>query len=53
MIAIGKKVNEIAERLCNSPKTIEAHVYNINKKLGTDSNAQLSDYCHRKKLLDP
>lgn len=51
LIAIGKKVDEIAERLFIAPKTVEAHVYNINKKLGTHSNAQLSDYAHRKKII--
>lgn len=51
LIGIGKKVIEIADRLFIAPKTVETHVYNINKKLGTDSNSQLSDYCHRKKLI--
>ncbi len=51
LIAIGKKVCEISERLFVAPKTVEAHVYNIHKKLGTDSNAQLSNYAHRKNLI--
>jgi len=51
MIAIGKKVIEIADRLCLAQKTVENHVYNMNKKLGTHSNSQLSNYAHRKKII--
>lgn len=51
MIAMGKKVVEMADRLCISPKTVENHVYNMNKKLGTNSNSQLSNYAHRKKII--
>lgn len=51
LIARGKRVLETADELCISPKTVEAHVYNINKKLGTNSNSQLTDYAHRKNLV--
>lgn len=47
LIVNGKKTVEIANELYISPKTVEAHVYNMLRKLGLHSNSQLVDYWYR------
>jgi DNA-binding NarL/FixJ family response regulator len=42
LLADGKNIREIAERLCISPKTVETHKYNILEKLGVESIADLT-----------
>jgi len=51
LIAIGKRVIEIADELCLSPKTVENHTNNMLRKLDFHSKSQLADYAHRKKLV--
>jgi DNA-binding NarL/FixJ family response regulator len=52
LLADGKTIKEIAERLCISPKTVETHKYNIMEKLGADSIADLTKIALRKKLIE-
>ena len=52
LLADGKSVREIAERLCISPKTVETHKYNIMEKLGVDSIAAFTKIAIRKKLIE-
>lgn len=51
LVARGRQVQSIAEELFLSPKTVEAHVYNMNKKLHTNSNSQLTSYAYRKHII--
>ena len=52
LLADGKTIKEIAERLCISPKTVETHKYNIMEKLGADSIADLTKIALKKKLIE-
>jgi len=51
LLADGKSIKEIAERLSISPKTVETHKYNIMEKLGADSIADLTKIALKKKLI--
>jgi DNA-binding NarL/FixJ family response regulator len=52
LLADGKSIREIAERLFISPKTVETHKYNIMEKLGVDSIADLTKIALKKKLIE-
>jgi DNA-binding NarL/FixJ family response regulator len=52
LLADGKSIKEIAERLYISPKTVETHKYNIMEKLGADSVADLTKIALKKKLIE-
>jgi len=51
LLADGKSVREIADRLCISPKTVETHKYNIMEKLGIKSIAEMTKIAIRKNLI--
>jgi len=51
LLADGKSIREIAERLCISPKTVETHKYNIMEKLGVESMADLTKIALKKRLI--
>jgi len=52
LLADGKSIKEIAQRLSISPKTVETHKYNIMEKLGVESIADLTKIALRKKLIE-
>jgi DNA-binding NarL/FixJ family response regulator len=52
LLADGKSIKEIAERLCISPKTVETHKYNIMEKLGVESIADLTKLALKKNLIE-
>lgn len=47
MIGTGYRPQQIAEHLCLSVKTVESHRFNIRKKLGIKSSAELIRYAAR------
>jgi two-component system, NarL family, response regulator NreC len=51
MLAEGKAVKEIASDLDLSTKTIEAHKFNLMRKLGLHNKTQLVHYAVQKKLI--
>jgi len=51
MIAEGKSVKEIAVRMGRSVKTIEAHKFNLMRKLDIHNKAQLVTYAIQKKIV--
>jgi two-component system, NarL family, response regulator NreC len=51
MIAEGKSVKEIAVRMGRSVKTIEAHKFNLMRKLDIHNKAQLVNYAIQKKIV--
>jgi DNA-binding NarL/FixJ family response regulator len=51
MIAEGNSVKEIAKLLGLSIKTVEAHKFNLMRKLGIHNKAQLVTYAIQKKIL--
>jgi two-component system, NarL family, response regulator NreC len=51
MIAEGKSVKEIAVRMGRSVKTIEAHKFNLMRKLDIHNKAQLVSYAIQKKIV--
>jgi len=52
MIASGQKVNEVADQLCLSPKTVNSYRYRLFDKLGIDSDVELTHLAIRHKLID-
>ena len=52
MITSGQKVNEIAEQLCLSPKTVNSYRYRLFEKLGVDSDVELTHLAIRYRLID-
>lgn len=52
MLARGKSVNEIAEVLFLSPRTVGTHLYNIKQKLGAGNAAELTLVALRNGLID-
>lgn len=52
LIALGKTVNEIAEMLSLSDKTISTYRARILKKMGMNTNAELTRYAIKNKLVD-
>lgn len=52
MITRGEKVQEISEKLCVSPKTINSYRYRIYEKLSIDSDVELTHLAIRHGVLD-
>ena len=52
MITSGQKVNEIADQLCLSPKTVNSYRYRLFEKLNVDSDVELTHLAIRFKLID-
>jgi RNA polymerase sigma factor (sigma-70 family) len=52
LLADGKTVKEIADRLCISPKTVESHKYNIMEKLNVKTMAELTKIALKKHLIE-
>ncbi len=52
MIATGKKVKEIADNLSLSEKTVSTYRTRVLEKMGMKSNAELTHYAIRNKLVD-
>jgi DNA-binding CsgD family transcriptional regulator len=53
LIADGYTAKEIAETLCISPKTVDAHRGHILRKLGVKDRVGLTRYAIRRGLVDP
>lgn len=53
MLARGKSVNEVAELLFLSPRTVGTHLYNIKQKLGAANAAELTLIAIRNGLIAP
>ena len=53
MITSGKKVNEISETLCLSPKTVNSYRYRLFEKLDINSDVELTHFALRHKLIEP
>jgi two-component system, NarL family, invasion response regulator UvrY len=51
MITSGQKVNEIADKLCLSPKTVNSYRYRLFEKLEIDSDVELTHFAIRNKLI--
>lgn len=52
MIVHGKKVQEISDKFCISPKTINSYRYRIFSKLGVDSDVELTHLAMRYGILE-
>lgn len=52
-LAKGRSVNEIAEVLHLSPRTVGTHLYNIKQKLGANNQADIAITALRAGLIDP
>ena len=52
LIAEGRKLSEIADRLALSPKTVSVYRARVLEKLGLSSNAELATYAIRNGLID-
>jgi DNA-binding NarL/FixJ family response regulator len=52
LLADGKSVKQIAEKLFISPKTVESHKYSILTKLGVQTVTDLTKIAIRHKLID-
>jgi DNA-binding NarL/FixJ family response regulator len=52
LIAEGRKLSEIAERLSLSPKTVSVYRARVLEKLKLSSNAELATYAMRNQLID-
>jgi two-component system, NarL family, invasion response regulator UvrY len=52
MIASGKNLNQIAETLCISPKTVSTYRARIIEKTGLQTNAELIRYALEQQLLN-
>jgi two-component system invasion response regulator UvrY len=53
MVARGIKVNDIAAKLCVSPKTVNSYRYRLFAKLGVRSDVALAHVAIRHGLLEP
>jgi two-component system invasion response regulator UvrY len=51
-LAKGQSVQDIAEVMCLSPRTIGTHLYNIKQKLGASNSAELAIIAMRSRLID-
>lgn len=51
MIASGSKVNDIAEQLCLSPKTVNSYRYRLFEKLNVNSDVELTHLAIRYNLI--
>ena len=52
LIAEGRKLSEIAERLSLSPKTVSVYRARVLEKLALSSNAEIATYAMRNGLID-
>ena len=52
MITSGQKVNDVADQLCLSPKTVNSYRYRLFEKLGIDGDVELTHLAIRHKLID-
>jgi DNA-binding NarL/FixJ family response regulator len=52
MLARGKSVNEIANDLCISNKTVSTHRFRIMDKMGMAKNAELTNYALKNNLIE-
>ena len=52
LLADGRSIKGIAEKLFISPRTVETHKYNIMKKLGVDSLTELTKIAIKHKLIE-
>ena len=52
MITGGQKVQEISDKLCLSPKTVNSYRYRIFDKLNVTSDVELTHLAIRHKILD-
>lgn len=52
MLARGRSVNEIADVLFLSPRTVGTHLYNIKQKLGAGNSAELTLIAIRNGLIE-
>jgi len=52
-LAKGQSVQEIAEVMSLSPRTVGTHLYNIKQKLGASNSAELAIIAIRAGLVDP
>lgn len=52
MITSGQKVQEISDKLCLSPKTVNSYRYRIFDKLNVSSDVELTHLAIRHKILD-
>lgn len=46
-LATGKRINDIADSMNLSPKTVSTYRSRVLEKLGVSSNAELARYCHK------
>lgn len=53
LLAKGKPVNDIAEMLFLSPRTVGTHLYNIKQKLNAGNSAEIALIAMRAGLLEP
>ena len=51
-LAKGQSVQEIAEVMSLSPRTVGTHLYNIKQKLGASNSAELAIIAMRSGLID-
>jgi two-component system invasion response regulator UvrY len=51
MVAQGKKIREISDRLCLSPKTVSTYRYRLFDKLGVQSDVELTHLVMRHGFL--
>ena len=51
-LAKGQSVQDIADVMCLSPRTIGTHLYNIKQKLGASNSAELAIIAMRSGLID-
>lgn len=52
-LAKGKSVQDIADVMSLSPRTVGTHLYNIKQKLGASNSAELAIIAIRAGLIDP
>lgn len=52
MITSGSKVQEISDKLCLSPKTVNSYRYRLFEKLGVNSDVELTHLALRHGILD-
>lgn len=52
MITAGQKVQEISDKLCLSPKTVNSYRYRLFEKLGVNTDVELTHLAIRHGILD-
>ncbi len=52
MITSGQKVQDISDRLCLSPKTVNSYRYRLFSKLNVQSDVELTHLAIRHGILD-